>query len=95
MEIRWLRKALENLDQEATYIARDDPQAARLVVRRIVHAVSMLTDNPGLGRPGRLTGTHELLVPGTQHLILYRVRPRLQKIEILRVFHMSRRTPTK
>jgi len=93
MEIRWLRKALENLDQEANHIAREDPQAARLVVRRIVHAVSLLAENPALGRPGRLPGTHELLVPGTRYLIPYRVRPRLQRIEILRVFHMSRRTP--
>ena len=93
MEIRWLRKALENLDQEATHIAREDAQAARLVVRRIVHTVSLLADNPGLGRSGRLPGTRELLVPGTRYLIPYRVRPRLQRIEILRVFHMSRRTP--
>jgi len=32
MQIKWLRKALKNLDDEAEYIAKDDPQAAQLVV---------------------------------------------------------------
>ena len=29
MRVRWLRKALRNLDDEATYIAADDTAAAR------------------------------------------------------------------
>ncbi|MEN8177164.1 MAG: type II toxin-antitoxin system RelE/ParE family toxin [Pseudomonadota bacterium] len=93
MEIRWLRIALLNLDQEAEYITKDDPQAARLVVMRIHHAVSLLADNPALGHPGRLPGTHELVVPNIRYFVPYRVRPRLQRIEILRVFHASRKLP--
>lgn len=93
MEIRWLRKALINLDQEAEYIAKDDPQAARLVVQRIHHTVSLLSDNPALGHPGRLPGTHELVIPNTRYIVPYRVRPRLERIEILRVFHTSRKRP--
>ena len=93
MEIKWLRKALVNLDHEAEYIAQDNPQAARLVVQRIYHAVSLLRDAPSLGHPGRLPGTRELVIPETRHIVPYRVRPRLQRIEILRVFHASRRLP--
>ena len=93
MEIRWLRKALQNLDQEAEYIAKDDPQAARLVVQRIYHTVSLLRDNPALGHPGRLPGTYELVIPKTRYILPYRVRPQLQRIEILRVFHSSRKLP--
>ena len=93
MEIKWLRKALQNLDQEAQYIAKDDPQAARLVVQRIYQTVSLLRDNPSLGHPGRLPGTHELVIPKTRYIVPYRVRPRLQRIEILRVFHASRKLP--
>jgi toxin ParE1/3/4 len=91
MEIRWLRKALRNLDQEAEYIARDDPQAARLMVQRIYHTVSLLSDNPSLGHPGRIPGTHELVVPKTRYIVPYLVRARLKRIEILRVFHASRK----
>ncbi len=93
MEIKWLRKALKNLDQEAEYIAKDDPLAARLVVDRIQHSVSLLTNNPSLGHPGRVPGTRELVVPKTRYIVPYRVRPHLQKIEILRVFHTSRKLP--
>ena len=93
MQIRWLRKALDNLDDEAEHIAKDDPQAAQIVVQRIVQTVSLLSENPSLGHPGRIPGTHELVIPKTRYIVPYRVRPRLQRIEILRVFHASRKPP--
>jgi toxin ParE1/3/4 len=68
MQIKWLRKALTNLDDEAKYIAQEDPQAARLVVHRVVQAVSLLSDNPALGHPGRVPGTHELVIPKTRYI---------------------------
>ena len=91
MQIRWLRKALRNLDGEATYIAVDDVVAARLVVQRILGAVAMLSAQPGLGRPGRVPGTRELIVAKTRYIVPYRVRG--ETVEILRVFHTSRRLP--
>lgn len=93
MQLRWLRKTLKNLDDEAEHIARDDPAAARLVVKRIHHATGQLIENPSLGHPGRIFGTRELIVPGTHYIIPYRVRPRLNQVEILRVFHSSRKPP--
>jgi toxin ParE1/3/4 len=93
MQVKWLRKALQNLDDEAEYIAQEDPEAARLVVQRIVKATNLLQDNPALGHPGRIHGTRELVVPDTRYIVPYRVRPRLQCIEILRIFHSSRRLP--
>ena len=93
MQVRWLAKALRNVDAEAEYIARDNPAAARAVVRRIYDATRLLRDNPALGRPGRIHGTRELVVPGTRYIVPYRVRPRLNRIEILRVFHASRQPP--
>ncbi len=91
MQIRWLRKALRNLDEEATYIAADDVTAARMVVRRIFEAVGQLTVHPDAGRPGRVPGTRELIVRNTRYILPYRVRG--GAIEILRVFHASRRPP--
>ena len=93
MQIKWLRKALQNLDNEAEYIAKENPRAAQLLVQRIQHTVLLLQDNPALGRPGRLPGTHERVIPNTRCTVPYRVRPRLQRIEILRVFHSSRKQP--
>ena len=93
MRVRWLRTALRNMDDEAAYIAADDPAAARSVVRRVLQAVDQLAEQPSLGRPGRVPGTRELVVAGTRYLVPYRVRR--GTIEILRVFHTSRRLPVR
>jgi toxin ParE1/3/4 len=91
MRVRWLRKALRNLDEEAIYIAVDDPAAARRVVQRVLEAVAQLADQPGIGRPGRVANMRELVVLNTRYIVPYRVRAGV--IEILRVFHTSRRPP--
>ena len=91
MRVKWLRAALRNLDEEAAYIASDDEAAARLVVKRVLDAVESLAKQPGLGRPGRVHGTRELIVQKTRYIVPYRVHG--ETIEILRVFHTSRRLP--
>jgi toxin ParE1/3/4 len=93
MQVKWLRRALRNLEQEVEHIASDDPIAAGLVAQRIEHGLQLLSDNPSLGHPGRVPGTYELIIPKTRYIIPYRVRPRLGQIEILRVFHTSRKPP--
>jgi toxin ParE1/3/4 len=93
VRIRWLRRALENLDEEAAYIARDDPKAAAQIVERIAASVERLANHPASGRPGRVPGTRELIVSGTSYLVPYRVRG--GTVEILRVFHSARKWPEK
>ncbi|MCO5106022.1 MAG: type II toxin-antitoxin system RelE/ParE family toxin [Burkholderiaceae bacterium] len=66
-------------------IANEDPAAARMVVQRIVLAVDEPGEHPAIGRPGRVPGTRELVVPRTRYVVPYRVRG--GAIEILRVFH--------
>ncbi len=89
MLVRWLRRALRNLDEEAEYIARDDPYAAARIVRRIVTAVDQLGSHPASGRIGRVPDTRELVVTGTPYIVPYRVRG--DAVEILRVFHTARK----
>jgi toxin ParE1/3/4 len=91
--IRWLRTALKNLDDEADYIARDNPQAAAALVKHVLDMVDALTEHPAIGRPGRVPGTRELIVTGTPYLIPYRVKG--EAVEILRVFHGSRQWPSR
>jgi toxin ParE1/3/4 len=62
-----------------------------LVVARVLDAAAMLAQQPGLGRPGRVPGTRELVVLKTRYIVPYRVRG--DTVEILRVFHSSRRLP--
>jgi addiction module RelE/StbE family toxin len=91
LEIRWLKRALANLESEAEYIARGNPAAAARIVKRIVSVFDRLRRFPASGRPGRVEGTRELIVSGTPYIVPYRVRD--QEVQILRVFHAARKWP--
>ena len=91
MRVRWLKRALRNLDEEAEYIARDNPQAAARIVARIAASVDRLANHPSSGRSGRVPGTRELVVSGTPYIVPYRVRG--ATVEILRIFHGARKWP--
>jgi toxin ParE1/3/4 len=93
VRVRWLRRALTNLDQEAGYIARDNPDAGARVVMRIATSVEQLATHPGSGRIGRVPGTRELVITGTPYIVPYRVRE--DTVEILRVFQGARKWPEK
>ncbi|HMD09906.1 MAG TPA: type II toxin-antitoxin system RelE/ParE family toxin [Candidatus Acidoferrum sp.] len=92
MRVRWLRVALANLEAEADYIAEDNPAAADRLAQKILRAVNLLGKNPAMGRPGRVSGTRELVVGDTPYIVPYRVRA--NAVEILRVFHAARKWPT-
>jgi toxin ParE1/3/4 len=93
VRVRWLRRALRNLDEEAEYIARDNPQAAARIVERIATNIDRLGNHPASGRIGRVPGTRELVITGTPYIVPYRVRT--NAVEILRVFHAARKWPEK
>jgi len=91
MQVIWFKHAVLDLKSVRGYIAQDNPQAAQQVVQRIKEKVALLSEQPGMGRPGRVPNTRELLVDQTPFILPYRVRD--NKIEILRVLHTSRRWP--
>ncbi|MGH2414774.1 MAG: type II toxin-antitoxin system RelE/ParE family toxin, partial [Microcystaceae cyanobacterium] len=67
--IKWLKKALRNVEQAHDYIAKDNPAAAVRVVLKIQAAVAQLVDSPLSGRPGRVEGTRELVVLQTPYIV--------------------------
>jgi toxin ParE1/3/4 len=87
MKIIWYSGAVQDLAELREFIRRDNPRAAQSVARRIIKVVALLRDQPSLGKPGRVEGTRELVVPGLPLTIPYRVR--LKEIQILRVFQQS------
>lgn len=91
MRVKWLQVALANLEAAADYIAEDNPAAGRFV-QEIFRATALLARNPAMGRPGRVPGTRELVIPNTPYILPYRVRA--NSLEILRVFHAARKWPT-
>jgi toxin ParE1/3/4 len=91
MKVVWFRRAIWDLESAKNYITQDNPVAAQQVVSRIKDAVSLLSEQPGIGRLGRVPNTKELVVDQTPFILPYRVRDK--RIEILRVLHAARRWP--
>lgn len=93
MKVIWFKKAIEDLVSAKNYIDLDNPQSAQKIVLRIKNKVSLLSEQPGMGRLGRVPNTRELVIDHTPYILPYRVRD--NKIEILRVLHTARRWPGK
>ena len=91
MRVKWLRAARANLIAVSEYIAHDNPDAAAKTVAAIVKAVATLEHFPALGRPGRISGTRELVVSETPYIVPYRVRGDI--VQLIRVFHAARKWP--
>ena len=90
MELRWTRKALENLDQIAAYIAQDNPTRASSFIGESKEKTELLVTFPALGRPGRVPSTRELVVH-ENYVVPYRVKD--DTVQIIRVQHVARLWP--
>ncbi len=91
MQVRWLKRALQNLDAEAAYIAQENPKAANECVSNIFKSVQQLANHPSIGRAGRVFGTRELVITHYPYIVPYRIKDDV--VEVLRVFHTSRKWP--
>lgn len=91
MRISWTEPAIRDLGSLRAYIAGDNALAADAQVNRILAVVKTLIALPGGGRPGRRSGTRELVIARTPYLVAYRVKG--EDIQILRVLHSRQRWP--
>jgi len=92
MKLVWSPEAIDDLISIQQYIAKDDVRTAHKVVLTITTLIEhQLSEFPNSGREGRVAGTLELVVPGLPFVIPYRVTQKT--IEIIRVYHASRRWP--
>ena len=92
MRVRYVPRARAQLRRIGRYIAQDSPTAAQQVVARIPEVVDGLATFPTMGRPGRVIGTRELIVPGTPYVVVYRVRE--NAVEVLAIIHSAQQWPT-
>ena len=91
MTVVWSPRAIGHLAALRDWIARENPGAAARTATTLLAAVDRLAELPNLGRPGRVSGTRELVVPGTRYVIPYRMRG--EGLEIIAVFHGRQRWP--
>ena len=91
MRLVWAQHALADRDAIFTHIEAESPRAAVSVDDRIVAVVRRLLEFPESGRPGRVPGTRELVVPRTPFIAVYSVA--VDRVRILRVLHGAQLWP--
>jgi len=73
-EIIWTDPGISELDEIADYIALDNPEAARDLVRRVFNHVVQLADHPASGsRPSELKGSRYRQIIEPPCRIFYRI----------------------
>jgi addiction module RelE/StbE family toxin len=90
VKLVWTRAAHTDRKRIREYIARDNPAAALSLDKRISGKATTLTDHPGMGRPGRVAGTRELIVH-PNYIVVYDVTT--EAIRVLRVLHAAQQRP--
>ena len=90
----WLDDARADLDRNLDYIEQESPRGALSVALAIRKGADvLLSEYPEAGRSGRRRGTRELVISGTPFILIYRVRTRPARVEILRVLHGKQKWP--
>jgi plasmid stabilization system protein ParE len=85
MKVVYGRRAQTDIDEIFNYIVKQDPRAAHDVETAIRKACEQLSKhpyaNPRIDRPN----SFRMPIPGRGYAVFYRVRPRLERVEIVRV----------
>lgn len=90
MRLVWTRPASADRKEIREYIAQDSPAAALALDELFSRKAGHLVDHPGLGRPGRISGTREL-VAHQNYILIYDTTADL--VRVLRVLHAARQWP--
>ena len=87
MELFWTPEAIQDRSEIYDYIEADNPVAALTLDELFAEKARYLVDHPGLGRPGRVAGTRELVVH-PNYILVYDVAG--NRVRVLRVLHAAR-----
>ena len=90
MELFWTPEAIQDRSEIYDYIEADNPVAALTLDELFAEKARYLVDHPGLGRPGRVAGTRELVVH-QNYILVYDVAG--NRVRVLRVLHAARQWP--
>lgn len=90
LAVVWLDEAITDLIDIVTFIAAENPQAARRIKTRLESAPLPLAEHPYLYPNGRVPGTREIVVH-PNYVLVYRVTA--GRIEIVSVLHSRQEYP--
>ena len=91
MRLQWSGAATRDLEAVENYISRDNPSAAIDTVLKIIAHLAVLAEHPGMGRPGRVEGTRELVITGLPYVVPYIHHD--DRVVVLRVLHGAMKWP--
>jgi len=81
--IRWTTEAADQFEAAVKHIQQDNPTAGRSVAQVVIDRIQQLATFPGLGRPGEVNGTRELVSP--PYVVVYRSTEEI--VEFLHIWH--------
>jgi len=90
LPVVWLDDAITDLTTIITFVANENPSAARRLKARLEAAPLTLTEHPYLYPIGRVPGTREL-VAHPNYVLVYRVSS--ERIEVVNVLHSRQEYP--
>lgn len=90
LQILWNDEARSDLGSIIRYIAERNPQAAKGLKNLIESAVLPAVEHPYLYRPGRVSGTREIVVH-PNYVLVYQVGDGV--LEVMRVLHARQQYP--
>ena len=91
MRVRWTETAFGELNEIRTYIAKENPAAAKAVVLRIEQVTARLGRFPHMGARSRGSGVRVFPALPFPYLVFYTVRG--EEVIIRNIRHGSRRRP--
>ena len=87
MMLHWTPEAIQDREAIYNYIESDNPGAALALDALFEQKAARLTDQPRIGRPGRVVGTRELAVH-PNYILVYDLSG--DPVRVLRVLHAAR-----
>ncbi len=90
MQVKWTKRASQNLENILAHISADNSSAAKKFLLDTLQQISNLKEYPALGRAGLVPSTRELVIH-ENYVVYYRIKK--EQIEILRVLHARRKYP--
>jgi len=91
MKVEWSPEAAADFAGIVAYIHEQNPSAADHVAHTTFDSAAALKSFPNRGRPGRVSGTRELVLAPLPFIVIYRFKRNV--VEIARVLHGAQRWP--
>jgi toxin ParE1/3/4 len=90
VKVVWTPEAQQDRADIWDYIAADNPRAAVAMDQLFSDAAARLVDHPKLGRPGKISGTRELIAHENYRLV-YEISG--ETVWLLTLIHTARQWP--